>query len=73
VLKGGFIAPMPGKVVKVNVKTGDAVKAGQVLLVLEAMKMEQATRSPTDGVVKSVLVREGDQVTAGQVLVTLEE
>ena len=72
-LKGGFIAPMPGKVVKVNVKAGDAVKAGQVLLVLEAMKMEQATRSPTDGVVKSVPVREGDQVTAGQVLVTLEE
>ena len=72
-LKGGFIAPMPGKVVKVNVKAGDGVKAGQVLLVLEAMKMEQATRSPADGVVKSVPVREGDQVTAGQVLVTLEE
>ena len=71
-LKGGFMAPMPGKVVKVNVKAGDAVKAGQTLLVLEAMKMEQATRSPTDGVVKSVAVREGDQVTAGQVLVTLE-
>ncbi len=72
-LKGGFMAPMPGKVVKVNVKPGDAVKAGATLLVLEAMKMEQATRSPADGVVKAVLVREGDQVTAGQILVTLEE
>lgn len=71
-LKGGFMAPMPGKVVKVNVKAGDEVKAGQTLLVLEAMKMEQATRSPTDGVVKSVAVKEGDQVTAGQILVTLE-
>ncbi len=72
-LKGGFMAPMPGKVVKVNVKAGDVVKAGQTLLVLEAMKMEQATRSPTDGVVKSVAVREGEQVTAGQILISLED
>ncbi|MFO0596657.1 MAG: biotin carboxylase N-terminal domain-containing protein [Myxococcaceae bacterium] len=72
-LKGGFMAPMPGKVVKVNVKDGEAVKAGQVLLVLEAMKMEQATRSPTDGTVKKVMVREGDQVTAGQILVVMVE
>ncbi|MFZ5443929.1 MAG: acetyl/propionyl/methylcrotonyl-CoA carboxylase subunit alpha [Myxococcota bacterium] len=72
-VKGGFMAPMPGKVVKVLVKPGDAVKTGQTLLVLEAMKMEQATRSPADGVVKAVLVREGDQVTAGHILVTMEE
>jgi biotin carboxyl carrier protein len=72
-VKGGFIAPMPGKVVKVHVKAGDAVKKAQALLVLEAMKMEQVTRSPADGVVKQVLVREGDQVTAGQILVTMEE
>lgn len=72
-VKGGFMAPMPGKVVKVNVKDGEAVKAGQVLLVLEAMKMEQATRSPSDGVVKKVMVRQGDQVTAGQILVVMEE
>lgn len=72
-LRGGFMAPMPGKVVKVNVKDGDAVKAGQVLLVLEAMKMEQTTSCPVDGVVKKVMVREGDQVTAGQILVTMEE
>jgi acetyl-CoA carboxylase biotin carboxylase subunit len=71
-VKGGFIAPMPGKVVKVHVKAGEAVKAGQALLVLEAMKMEQVTRSPSDGVVKQVHVREGDQITAGKVLVTME-
>jgi acetyl/propionyl-CoA carboxylase alpha subunit len=72
-VKGGFMAPMPGKVIKVNVKPGDAVKAGQVLLVLEAMKMEQATRTPADGTVAQVLVREGDQVTAGQTLVVMAE
>ncbi len=71
-VKGGFMAPMPGKVIKVNVQAGEAVKTGQVLLVLEAMKMEQATRSPADGTVKQVLVREGDQVTAGQILVVME-
>ena len=73
VVKGGFMAPMPGKVVKVLVKDGQAVKSGQTLLVLEAMKMEQTTRSPADGVVKKVMVREGDQVTAGQILVVMEE
>jgi acetyl/propionyl-CoA carboxylase alpha subunit len=71
-VKGGFMAPMPGKVVKVMVADGEAVKRGQALLVLEAMKMEQMTSSPTDGVVKRVLVREGEQVTAGQVLVVME-
>jgi 3-methylcrotonyl-CoA carboxylase alpha subunit len=72
-VKGGFMAPMPGKVVKVHVKDGEAVKRGQVLLVLEAMKMEQTTVSPEDGVVQQVLVREGDQVTAGQILVVMAE
>jgi biotin carboxyl carrier protein len=70
-VKGGFIAPMPGKVVKVHVSAGDTVTRGQPLLVLEAMKMEQTTLSPDDGVVNQVLVREGDQVTAGQVLIRL--
>jgi 3-methylcrotonyl-CoA carboxylase alpha subunit len=72
-VKGGFMAPMPGKVVKVHVKDGDRVTQGQPLLVLEAMKMEQTTSSPTDGVVKHVLVREGEQVTAGHVLIVMEE
>jgi acetyl/propionyl-CoA carboxylase alpha subunit len=71
-VKGGFMAPMPGKVVKVLVRDGEAVKQGQALLVLEAMKMEQTTFAPADGVVKTVQVREGDQVTAGQVLIVME-
>jgi 3-methylcrotonyl-CoA carboxylase alpha subunit len=72
-VKGGFMAPMPGKVVKVNVKDGQAVKQGEVLIVLEAMKMEQTTTSPVDGVVKQVLVSEGEQVTSGQILIVMEE
>jgi len=72
-VKGGFMAPMPGKVVKVLVKDGESVKSGQALLVLEAMKMEQTTRSPRGGVVKKVLVREGDQVTVGQILIVMED
>jgi len=72
-VKGGFMAPMPGKVVKVNVKDGQAVKQGDVLLVLEAMKMEQTTRSPVDGVVEKVLVREGEQVMSGHILVVMAE
>ncbi len=71
--KGGLMAPMPGKVVKVAVVSGQAVARGAVLLVLEAMKMEQTTVSPVAGTVKEVLVREGEQVTAGQVLVVMEE
>ncbi len=71
-VKGGFIAPMPGKVVKVMVKAGDSVKSGQALLVLEAMKMEQTTTAPADGVVQKILVQEGEQVTAGQVLIVME-
>jgi 3-methylcrotonyl-CoA carboxylase alpha subunit len=71
-VKGGFMAPMPGKVVKVLVSEGVSVTKGQTLLVLEAMKMEQSTISPFDGKVASVLVREGDQVTAGQVLIVME-
>lgn len=71
-VKGGFMAPMPGKVVKVFVKDGDPVTKGQALLVLEAMKMEQTTVAPADGAVKTVSVREGDQVTAGQVLIVME-
>jgi propionyl-CoA carboxylase alpha chain len=71
-VKGGLLAPMPGKVVRVAVQPGEVVTRGQVLVALEAMKMEQSAVSPSDGVVKAVLVREGEQVTAGQVLVLVE-
>ncbi|MCL4146070.1 UNVERIFIED_CONTAM: hypothetical protein GTU68_001632 [Idotea baltica] len=64
-------APMPGKVIAVNVKTGDAVKAGDVMVVMEAMKMEHALGAPRDGVVESVTVQIGDQVADSAVFVTL--
>jgi acetyl/propionyl-CoA carboxylase alpha subunit len=68
VLQGGLLAPMPGQVTRVLVREGEAVKKGQVLLVLEAMKLEQTVVSPADAVVRQLLVRAGEQVTAGQVL-----
>ena len=66
------LAPMPGKIVKVLVKAGDAVKARQGLVVVEAMKMENELRSPKDGRVSDVLVAEGASVEAGRLLVVVE-
>ena len=71
-VEGGCIAPMPGKVVAVNVVEGDEVVQGQVLVVLEAMKMEHAVQAPSDGVVERVLVSQGEQVEADAVLVVLQ-
>jgi biotin carboxyl carrier protein len=64
---------MPGKVIRVEVATGDEVRAGQVLVVLEAMKMEHTLRAPYGGTVGEVDCRAGDQVEAGAVLVVVEE
>lgn len=64
-------APMPGTVVKINVKAGDAVKKGDVLCVLEAMKMENDIMAPADGVVASVETSQGASVATDAVLVTL--
>ena len=65
-------APMPGNILKVNVKTGDAVKAGQVLVVLEAMKMENEIMAPKAGTVTQVLVSKGSSVVTGAPLVVFE-
>jgi biotin carboxyl carrier protein len=65
-------SPMPGKVVKVLVKPGDEVKAGQGVVVVEAMKMENELKSPRDGKVQTVAVAEGQAVESGQTLATLE-
>jgi biotin carboxyl carrier protein len=62
------VAPMPGKVVRLLVKAGDLVEAGQGLLVVEAMKMQNEIRSPKSGTVERVLAREGQPVNAGEVL-----
>ena len=64
-------APMPGAVVGVSVAAGDAVKRGQGLVVLSAMKMENEIRSPRDGTISAVHVSEGDKVDQNAELVTL--
>ena len=65
-------APMPGKIVRVAASAGQAVKAGECLLVMEAMKMENEIRSPRDGSVTGVLVREGQAVESGALLMLVE-
>lgn len=65
-------APMPGNAWKVLVAEGDKVKEGQVLIILEAMKMENEIMSPVDGVVASVNVVQGASVNGGDVLVSIK-
>jgi len=65
------IAPMPGTILKVNVSVGDMVKKGQVLLILEAMKMENEIVAAGDSTVATVNVSKGSSVNAGDVLVSL--
>lgn len=64
-------APMPGNILKVEVKQGDAVKAGQLLIILEAMKMENEIVAPRDGTVAQVVVKVGDKVDTGSALIVL--
>lgn len=65
-------SPMPGTILGVKVKEGDAVKAGQLVVILEAMKMENEIVAPADGVVASVAVKEGDTVETDATLVVLK-
>jgi biotin carboxyl carrier protein len=62
-------APMPGLIIALKVKEGDAVKQNDPLLILEAMKMENIIKSPGDGVVKHVKIKKGDSVEKNQVLI----
>lgn len=62
-------APMPGLIIDLKVKDGDEVKAGDALLILEAMKMENIIKSPGDGVVRKVCIKKGDSVEKNQVLI----
>ena len=64
-------APMPGTILKVNVSAGQSVKAGDVLVVLEAMKMENEIMAPCDGVVSAVPVTKGSNVNTGELLVAI--
>lgn len=63
-------SPMPGTIVKINVKSGDSVKKGDVFLVLEAMKMENDITAPADCTIASVNVNQGATVSTGDVLIT---
>ena len=65
-------APMPGKVVRVQIEGGASVEKGQGLVVVEAMKMQNEMKSPRDGVVVSINVKAGDTVNAGDVLAVVE-
>lgn len=65
-------APMPGKILGISVKEGEKIKLGQVVLVLEAMKMENEISSNIEGTVKQIAYKVGDSVTAGDVLLEIE-
>ncbi len=71
--EGSLNAPMPGVITLLKAKAGDAVEAGAVLMVMEAMKMEHAIKAPRDGVIKGFRFKAGDQVKDGDVLVEFEE
>ena len=71
-IKGGVRAQIAGRILSVKVNVGDAVARGDVLLLLEAMKMENEIKAPADGVVKEILVLEGARVAEGETLVVVE-
>ena len=70
---GGLTAPMPGQVRSVSVRAGDAVKKGQTLLTIEAMKMEIRIQALKDGKIKAVYVSQGETVEREQILIEVEE
>ena len=67
-----IIAPMPGKVVKIPVQKGDHLQAGDIVIVLEAMKMQSNYKVNSECIVKDILVNEGDSVNGNQTLILLE-
>jgi biotin carboxyl carrier protein len=64
-------APMPGTVLDIKANVGDAVKAGQAIIILEAMKMENDIVAPCDGTVTSIVVKKGDSVDSNQLMATV--
>ena len=72
VAAGGLVAPMPGKVIDIKVKKGKKVKAGDTLVILEAMKMEHSIKATEDGVVSELLISINDQVENGALLMVVK-
>ena len=70
---GGLVAPMPGTVLAVHAAAGDAVAAGQLLMIVEAMKMEHRITAPRAGTLREVRAQPGDQVSAGDLLAVIDE
>lgn len=70
--EGAVTAPMTGKIVSVKVKEGEKVKAGQVICILEAMKMENEITAPKSGIIREIRVSEGMAVNEGEVLLVIE-
>ena len=69
---GGLVAPMPGKVIDLKVKKGSKVKAGDTLIILEAMKMEHSIKASENGIVSDLLVSTNDQVENGALLMVVD-
>ena len=67
-----IVAPMPGKVVKIPVRKGDRLSSGDIVVVLEAMKMQSNYKVTSDCRIKEILVQEGDNIAGEQTLITLE-
>ena len=67
-----IVSPMPGKVVKIPVKAGDRLQTGDIVVVIEAMKMQSNYKVNSECVVKEILVNEGDSVNSNQVIMTLD-
>lgn len=67
-----IFSPMPGKIVKIMVKEGDKVKAGDTVIIVSAMKMESEYKVKKDRIVRQVLVKEGDTVDGNQTLIVVE-
>ena len=70
---GGLLAPMPGKISEVLIKKDQKVKAGQSLMIIEAMKMEQTIKSPNAGKISKIMVKKGQQVENGESLLVIDE
>ena len=72
-IEGGLLAPMPGKISEVLIKKDQKVKAGQSLMIIEAMKMEQTIKSPNAGKISKIMVKKGQQVETGESLLVIDE